>query len=1029
MKRTLAIILSLVMLVSVFSIMATATDGSVSTNAIEIDSAEDLANIPTTGLDKDYILTKDITVTDDTYTPIGNYENRFKGTFDGNNKTITVDITYSDKTFTTANTMTDAKYVGLFGATEDATIKNLTVKGEMTVSVAYGCIGGVVGAAFGATTLKNIVTDIDMLVTLDDGNGATNDLASNVGGVVGRIHRKNAETTTMTTVIVEDVYTFGDLNVDDNEETGTSKAPSGTDYEYLYGVAGSPIGGIIGIVGHLIDLQITRCVNLADISVELNGGNVGGIIGMNSYKVNNANPTKADLKITMTWCGNHGDIFRSFDNGERISPLIACMQGYVAFENCYNTGKLSDTTGGYNPQTDTNLIGFFGNVSSCYAMNCFSTQFVDQFALKYSDTGRAVQSKFAKNFVTADCTTPSDGSTKLGFTAGAPTEVMYATLLEKYEGEDMATKLAIRTVDGETVVGFNFIPELTSNETVIEIDSAEEFAKIGNDASYPLNGNYKLMADINTGSTMIGSYDAPFTGTFDGNGKTVTVDIDYTDLNTANNIKNSAKVGLFACVKEATIRNVNVKGTLDATTVCGFFSGLVALSIGETVVYGCDVDVDMTLVLDGAAKPALAERPVTGTDGETGEPTYGDAPAKDYVSIVGGVVGLFHHNAGDIFQEANVYNCVNRGDIKITTAIEKVKSSGSTYNIGGNGAYGGIVGASGYSTVKGVMNIKISDCINYGDLSVNKGAQNIGGILGMTSTSGVSMATIYRSANYGDLSREASSGDRVAAIFAYSRYCDVQYCFNTGAVSASNTTIIGYSAKFNRNHFNFSLTKAKAFKDGKGEKVNSSIGNVWLSDQTINADAVKGTALEVGSDATKLEIVNAHLAAFKNDGVMSELFKVYGIYDSIKDTGINIGFSAPEGVSYYGYQTSDATEGENGTYNIRFVSLVDALTYDKIGYDIKGTYYDAAKDKNVTLSWNKECATVYTSLTGSVNGTEAVYKVVGDHYIMALAITGVPTNIGEITFEVTPYSIDNEVKTPGKTNTIVYAPVTSSVAE
>ncbi len=1028
MKKTLAIILSLVMLMSAFSIIVTATDGTVSTNAIEIDSAEDLANIPETGLDKDYILTADITVTDDTYTPIGDYTNRFKGTFDGNNKTITVDITYSDKTFTTANTMTDAKYVGLFGATEDATIKNLTVKGEMTVSVAYGCIGGVVGAAFGETTLKNIVTDLDMLVTLDDENSATSNLASNVGGVVGRIHRKNAETTTMTTVTVEDVYTFGDLNVDDNEETSSTASPSGTDYEYLYGVAGSPIGGIIGMVGHLVDLQITRCVNLADISVDLNGGNVGGIIGMNSYKVNNANPTKADLKITMTWCGNHGDIFRGFDNGERISPLIACMQGNVAIENCYNTGKLSDTTGGFNPQADTNLIGFFGNVSSCYAMNCFSTQFVDVFALKYSDANRAVQAKFTKNFVTADCTNPA-GSTKLGFTAGAPAEIVYAALLEKYEGEEMAAKLAVRTLDGEAVVGFNFIPELTSDADVIEIDSAEEFAKIGNDASYPLNGSYKLTADISTGSTMIGSYDAPFTGTFDGNGKTVTVDIDYTDLETANNIKNSAKVGLFACVKGATICDLNVKGTLDATTVCGFFGGLVALSIGETTVYGCDVDVDMTLVLDGAAKPALAERPVTGTDGETGEPTYGDAPAKDYVSIIGGVVGLFHHNAGDIFQEANVHNSVNRGDIKVTTAAEKAKSTGNTFNVGGSGAYGGIVGASGFSNAKGVMNIKITDCINYGDISVNKGAQNIGGILGMTSTSGISMATIYRSANYGDLSREVSSGDRVVAIFGYSRYCDVQYCFNTGDVSASSTSFIGFSTKFNRNHYNFSLTKTGAFKDGKGEKINSSMGNVWLSDQTVNTAATTGSALEVGSDATALEIVNAHLAAFKTDAVMSELFKAYGIYDTVKDTGINIGFSAPTGVTFYGYQTTDATEGENGTYNIRFVALVDSLAYDKIGYDIKGTYYDAQKGKNVTLSWNKECGMVYTSLTGSVDGTEAVYNVVGDYYIMALAITGVPTNVGEITFEVTPYSIDDEVKTSGETKTVVYTPVTSSVTE
>ena len=60
-------------------------------------------------------------------------------------------------------------------------------------------------------------------------------------------------------------------------------------------------------------------------------------------------------------------------------------------------------------------------------------------------------------------------------------------------------------------------------EDTIKIGTAEELAKIGNDSSYPLSGNYILTANIDLGGekkpwTPIGSNkDHAFTGTFDGN--------------------------------------------------------------------------------------------------------------------------------------------------------------------------------------------------------------------------------------------------------------------------------------------------------------------------------------------------------------------------------------------------------------------------------------------------------------------------------------------------------------------------------
>ena len=64
---------------------------------------------------------------------------------------------------------------------------------------------------------------------------------------------------------------------------------------------------------------------------------------------------------------------------------------------------------------------------------------------------------------------------------------------------------------------------------VIEISSADELKKIGNDPDYPLSGSYKLTKDINLGGkaddnttwwTPIGiDYNTPFAGTFDNVGQ------------------------------------------------------------------------------------------------------------------------------------------------------------------------------------------------------------------------------------------------------------------------------------------------------------------------------------------------------------------------------------------------------------------------------------------------------------------------------------------------------------------------------
>lgn len=78
------------------------------------------------------------------WVPIGDSNNKYQGTFDGNNKTIT-------------NLYINASqyYMGLFGCTYEGTIKNLTFE-YANVTETNNYAGVLVGKAFGGSTLQNI---------------------------------------------------------------------------------------------------------------------------------------------------------------------------------------------------------------------------------------------------------------------------------------------------------------------------------------------------------------------------------------------------------------------------------------------------------------------------------------------------------------------------------------------------------------------------------------------------------------------------------------------------------------------------------------------------------------------------------------------------------------------------------------------------------------------------------------------------------------------------------------------------------
>ena len=100
-----------------------------------------------------------------------------------------------------------------------------------------------------------------------------------------------------------------------------------------------------------------------------------------------------------------------------------------------------------------------------------------------------------------------------------------------------------------------------------------------------------------------------------------------------------------------------------------------------------------------------------------------------------------------------------------------------------------------------------------------------------------------------------------------------------------------------------------------------------------------------------------------------------------------------------GYQTA---EGDNGTFRLRLVAVVDSLNYSAVGFSVRA-YGEGIEEKKV----NKTNTTVYASLLGNVDGTIIQYTAqeLGGAYIFALNINNIPLNVGEITFEAVTYHV------------------------
>lgn len=261
----------------------------------EIATKEQLAKISSYP-DAYYILTEDIEGVTSMISSFGGY-------FDGNNHTITVNISE------------DADNVGLFAIATNATIKNLTVKG--TVS-GKGTVGGIIGKAT-AVTLSKCINKVNV-----SGTGRM------IGGIAGSIAKPTSGKT-----VIENC-------VNNGEVTG------GAASRYVAGIAGSNYdvnceitlcanhgkvstkeyypAGIVSFVNN--GMKISQCLNTGNIET-VNGG-AAGIVSQSSAG-----------GVIITDCMNTGGITAGATIKTVLSGILALGHANDKVTTSFNMGNIS----------------------------------------------------------------------------------------------------------------------------------------------------------------------------------------------------------------------------------------------------------------------------------------------------------------------------------------------------------------------------------------------------------------------------------------------------------------------------------------------------------------------------------------------------------------------------------------------------------------------------------------------------------------------------------------------------------------
>ena len=297
------------------------------------------------------------------WTPIGNSSNQYKGTFDGNNHTISGLYVNTPETY----------HVGLFGCIYTATLKDLTIADS------YLCGGMETGAVCGWIQQGSTVSNCH--------NTGTVVGTDYVGGVAGSCGGTSDNSTTIT-----DCSNSGNVSGDGcvggvcglaEESTTISNCTNSGDVR-----GSSDVGGVCGDCGRSNrtgTATVSNCTNSGMVSGSYLVGGVCGEVYTNG---------------TVSNCANSGKV----SGGSSGSIGGVCGNNKGSVESCYNTGEVSGSN---------NTGGVCGN-SSGTITNCYYDK--DKYTGNAigSGTGTNVEGKTTKEFASGEVAYLLNGGSSSG---------------------------------------------------------------------------------------------------------------------------------------------------------------------------------------------------------------------------------------------------------------------------------------------------------------------------------------------------------------------------------------------------------------------------------------------------------------------------------------------------------------------------------------------------------------------------------------------------------------------------------------
>ena len=484
-------------------VLATALLTSVSAFAQTEISTE--AQLKAIDLNGNYVLTQDITLSDNEWTPIGTSDRPFTGTLDGGGHTI--------KGLTVGNGANDNK--ALFGFTKDATVTNIgftsaVVKGHNQAAI--------VVAQAKSSTLSNIY--VSGVVTGRD----------HVGTIAGDA-RDN-------TTITNCVSTAAALSTE-HQGGGIAGWTNNSTFSYniAYGAVTAPSNGAGGITGMVDDKGKTEYISNLSAAPYIKGGN-DRTHGINGWCNNSSNTGSNNL----SWANT---VYYVGGNKKEATEITEPSNGSGLHGTVTSTDDLKKvaTYTGIGFSTDT------------WQLTDGQWPRLKQFATMY-DAFTSISALpniiTPGQTVTVTATTALNRPISITSSQSSIISVSGNTLKAEKSG---TCDITITSTGDDLAQGASRTFTITVEAVNHTISTPEDLDKL----RYDMTGDYVLANDIDmTGRSFVpfgivnNTSVSKFTGTFDGQGHTIK-GLKY-------DVSDKGEVGLFSQTDNATIKNLIIEG-------------------------------------------------------------------------------------------------------------------------------------------------------------------------------------------------------------------------------------------------------------------------------------------------------------------------------------------------------------------------------------------------------------------------------------------------------------------------------------